>query len=61
LEEIMRRRPVDISRTARAFQIASLVLVLLAVLGILVRDIAYRGASATARAPATQKQQILQP
>lgn len=57
LEDVMRRYPVKVNATASAFQIAGLVCVMLAVLGLLVHDIVYRDPSATARAPATQMQQ----
>lgn len=53
LEDVMRRYPVEITATATRFQVAGLVFVLLAVLGILAHDMVYRDPSATARAPAT--------
>lgn len=62
LEDVMRRYPVEVTATATRFQVAGLLFVLLAVLGVLVHDIAYRDPSATARAPAIHMHQpILMP
>lgn len=52
----MRRHAVEVTVTARRLQIASLVLMLLGVLGILARDIARHDASATASARAIEAQ-----
>lgn len=57
LEDVMRRYPVEVTATAKLFQVGGLVLLLLAVTGLLVHDIVYRDPSATARAPAMQTQQ----
>jgi hypothetical protein len=55
LEDAMRRRPVELNRTARTFLLATFVVLLLGLLGVLVQDMARPGGSATARAPATEQ------
>jgi hypothetical protein len=59
LEDVMRRHTVELTATARRLQVASLVLVLLGVLSILVRDIAYQGRSGTALASGAEARQTV--
>jgi hypothetical protein len=53
LEEIMKRYPVEVNATARRFQIGSMVLVLLALVGLLAHEIATHDPSVAAVAPGT--------
>lgn len=51
LEDIMKRYPVEVNATARHFQVGSMVLVLLALVGLLAHEIASYDPSAMAGAP----------